>query len=682
MMISKTVEIKRKNTRSEYGDIWDLFVEEKNWNSPVFAYGAVESSLRHLIQVDYDYLFLSSFGNASKINIIIGDINIKFPFHFRGFKDLDFYKSLKWPARHAEINIVVNNVSTHNEVYAFLHTAKVKYNSLICDEDFSFDGWYIGVTSKYPNRKSMYALNGYLVDETFDDDYFILKNRHNDFSFLNDAKAIVIDSATKLVGNGKEQFREFIYSLTCNYRLDCHCIFDRPYKYEKTIYEQLSPYFSNLYLLGRWFGCDIIDYPYSMVVINKDDSANVIFLTKDCRYIVFDFPISSRAIKNNAIMMPHHQTNNKLLRHLQISFDDQYINNQIYRFQKIDSWHGSIDPILKLDENRNYEFEITGIDMDKFLLDDFSDLPYEEYINNARITEFSVYNTYRFKIYPLTFDYSYSISDDYLPMFELCEKWIESQDIVLNDIAKDFSILKCSEDNGVYKLIKRLNDINIRVDSLFQKKDIAGFIDFTNDSLSYFCDLKDIILEGCQKMFLEIYEGKSNPQIESIDNEINGYIELINAKQQLIDQDIDALSNRIRIENLREKIDKLNVIKDKYKQSLLGDGLSIDDECKIFVDNCHKVIDDPSCPFEYEHFSNNESVASLNNFISNYLGYIAQLCTKCTELSKTINDLSLPNDYVIYEKEGQKYIVISSLDEYKKTKDLREKYNLKYLVRQ
>jgi hypothetical protein len=43
--------------------------------------------------------------------------------------------------------------------------------------------------------------------------------------------------------------------------------------------------------------------------------------------------------------------------------------------------------------------------------------------------------------------------------------------------------------------------------------------------------------------------------------------------------------------------------------------------------------------------------------------------------------IEIPEDYQVFEKEGQRYIVIDELKEYEETKTIREKFNLLCLTR-
>ena len=60
--------------------------------------------------------------------------------------------------------------------------------------------------------------------------------------------------------------------------------------------------------------------------------------------------------------------------------------------------------------------------------------------------------------------------------------------------------------------------------------------------------------------------------------------------------------------------------------------------------------------------------------IKNYL-------EKCIDILRKLSKVQIPEEYIVYEKHGQRYIVIKDLDEVKLTKEICKKYKLEYLVR-
>lgn len=54
---------------------------------------------------------------------------------------------------------------------------------------------------------------------------------------------------------------------------------------------------------------------------------------------------------------------------------------------------------------------------------------------------------------------------------------------------------------------------------------------------------------------------------------------------------------------------------------------------------------------------------------------------KLVPLIKQLLAIEIPEDYQVFEKEGQRYIVINEIKEYGDTKAVREKFNLLCLTR-
>ena len=71
----------------------------------------------------------------------------------------------------------------------------------------------------------------------------------------------------------------------------------------------------------------------------------------------------------------------------------------------------------------------------------------------------------------------------------------------------------------------------------------------------------------------------------------------------------------------------------------------------------------------------------LNSFVVKYLYVFNEFMGKIVPLIEQLLAIEIPEDYQVFEKEGQRYIVINELKEYSDTKMIREKFNLLCLTR-
>ena len=71
----------------------------------------------------------------------------------------------------------------------------------------------------------------------------------------------------------------------------------------------------------------------------------------------------------------------------------------------------------------------------------------------------------------------------------------------------------------------------------------------------------------------------------------------------------------------------------------------------------------------------------LDSFVVKYLYMFNEFMGEIVPLLEQLLAIEIPEDYQVFEKEGQRYIVINELNEYELTKAIREKINLLCLAR-
>ena len=111
-------------------------------------------------------------------------------------------------------------------------------------------------------------------------------------------------------------------------------------------------------------------------------------------------------------------------------------------------------------------------------------------------------------------------------------------------------------------------------------------------------------------------------------------------------------------------------------------------ELRGFLQKCNDVI-----AGRYKAITNEESIGQvlektettkmmmLNSFVVKYLYGFNEFMGKLVPLIKQLLAIEIPEDYQVFEKEGQRYIVINEIKEYGDTKAIREKFNLLCLTR-
>jgi hypothetical protein len=186
-------------------------------------------------------------------------------------------------------------------------------------------------------------------------------------------------------------------------------------------------------------------------------------------------------------------------------------------------------------------------------------------------------------------------------------------------------------------------------------------------------------------MFSEINTENSDTKFDKFDDEIAGYQRQVVEKKALIEQGIDVLKNSSRVKTLEKKINDLLGLKKRFE----GTSSNRDSkELQVFLQKCTNVMEG-----RYKAITSEESIGQvlektettkmmmLGSFVVKYLYVFNEFMGKLVPLVEQLLAIEIPEDYQVFEKEGQRYIVINELKEYSDTKMIREKFNLLCLTR-
>jgi hypothetical protein len=186
-------------------------------------------------------------------------------------------------------------------------------------------------------------------------------------------------------------------------------------------------------------------------------------------------------------------------------------------------------------------------------------------------------------------------------------------------------------------------------------------------------------------MFSEINTENSDTKFDKFDDEIAGYQRQVVEKKALIEQGIDVLKNSSRVKTLEKKINDLLGLKKRFE----GTSSNRDSkELQVFLQKCTDVMEG-----RYKAITSEESIGQvlektettkmmmLGSFVVKYLYVFNEFMDNIVPLVEQLLAIEIPEDYQVFEKEGQRYIVIDELKEYEETKTIREKFNLLCLTR-
>ena len=336
---------------------------------------------------------------------------------------------------------------------------------------------------------------------------------------------------------------------------------------------------------------------------------------------------------------------------------------------------------VKIEDRKTIKIELIIQNMDDFVNETFDKSIVEshnDYSAEAKEVE------YQFTLIPPVFDSSYKkscIYDELYRMYETISK-IQKYDY-------ESFMMECSQltnENEILTLLHFMNSSWGKYKNMFQKYDFSDFYNISGILFDCVENIHKNFIKYLANIYSEIEKKTSIVKFDKFDDEIKGYQSTILEKQSLIEQNIDVLSNKRRIEILNKKINDLLVLKQRFESTTSQRNDKGSSEFEAF---CKRVIKGTFA----KHSTNDESIGNVikqneNNKMVKLYSFVE---TSLKDFAEYINSLygelykcvkiDIPNDYTVYDKEGNHYIVINSLSEYSKTKELREKYNLKCIAR-
>lgn len=290
---------------------------------------------------------------------------------------------------------------------------------------------------------------------------------------------------------------------------------------------------------------------------------------------------------------------------------------------------------------------------------------------------------YQFTLVPPLKDDTYKLSCIYEPILALTK---EIKKVYKIDFVKAIEEIKnFSEQEGLSCVFAEINDW-----AKWFVKAVSeyGYKRYYSKNKNYLDLLKDTqarLLSYCEEMFKEINTENSDTKFDKFDDEIAGYERQVVEKKALIEQGVEVLKNTSRVKTLEKKISDLLLLKKRFE----GTSSNRDSkELQTFIQTCNDVI-----AGRYKTVENEESIGQvlektektkmmmLNSFIVKYLFDLNDFMDKNVPLVEQLLEVEIPEDYQVFEKEGQRYIVINELMEYGDTKAIQEKFNLLCLTR-
>lgn len=195
---------------------------------------------------------------------------------------------------------------------------------------------------------------------------------------------------------------------------------------------------------------------------------------------------------------------------------------------------------------------------------------------------------------------------------------------------------------------------------------------------------RNALLENCCALNAPIVVEINHSQTSGLDEEISGYEKTIQEKEACIEQNIDVLQSKRRIEILKHKIEELQKIKERLTTVQTS---NTENSKQVFINYCEQLLNGIAAE------TNEDSVSSivhgreqskqerLNDFLQIWLKPVKDSLDKLIDLLAKMETIDVPENYIVYDHAKKRYIVIESEDEYLQTLQIQEKYHLQCVVR-
>ena len=547
---------------------------------------------------------------------------------------------LEWSNKYIKINIIAQSKMVLDRY------KNLKFNSCRIDESVSIN--YIGITGRN-NGYFMIEDDFCEIDESVENIYFNPAKASDKYSSLEKAKMMIVCS------DGKHKDFTDLLSLSSKYGLKC-CYVIKDKHFDRAAYD---------FARNNKIELFISNYVEDMVlIVNKDDSINRMSILND----------------GHVVLHPIDRISN----YVGELYKNPFLNDVV----DVDKIPAGVYSCLN---GKNEKLEITDAvvirkdvsitEMSDFVNEIFDKSIIEnhnDYSNKGKTTQ------YFFTLIPPLFDSSYVESSIYTPIHKLQEEWANLNKIKFDRVVRDYREFM-NKDSKLIPFIDYSKKFTDSLEQMVSKCSYKGYYSKINEAIRVYEDYQKNIFEDCSFMFNEINSESSGTKFDKFDVEIEGYRKTIKEKEVLIFMGTDVLSNKRRIEILNKKIEDLLALKEKFEGSAASRSNKEADSfiayCKRLVNGVSVSSDDSDSIGKIVNTSEGSKFVKLNNFVSNYLKLINDYLAKCLTCLNYLNDVHIPEEYPVFEKKGQKYIVIKELNEYEATKELCKEFSLKCLVR-
>jgi hypothetical protein len=335
---------------------------------------------------------------------------------------------------------------------------------------------------------------------------------------------------------------------------------------------------------------------------------------------------------------------------------------------------------LDIQAQKTVNIPVTITTMEDFLTERFDSSiteSHNDYCTEAKNV------TYRFTLQPPIFDSTYRVSAIYNDAVALNKK-LQSVQIDWKSIIQDYQAI--TETKGLDALCDEIETLVAWLKNAASKCEYKEYKRFMAYLLEIHTDTEQRLFSLLGDVFSEVNAESSGTKFDKFDAEIAGYQQTIKEKEALIARGVEVLSNKRRVEILQKKIADLQRMKAQFEAR--SGGVS-DKSREAFLARCRALAEGK----ELASGAVDDSIGNvlrakeitkamlLEDFVQKHLHALCQYFKASIPILQKLCEIDIPEDYRVYDKNDERYIVLDDVKEYAKTKAIREKYNLKALAR-
>ena len=313
----------------------------------------------------------------------------------------------------------------------------------------------------------------------------------------------------------------------------------------------------------------------------------------------------------------------------------------------------------------------------------------EESFDSSEVNEHNQYNAvaksveYQFTLMPPRFDMSYAYSPIYEPILRLYKDFKKWASFDFKNMLKEKNAFYKANaiDEFAYECGSFIKWFSVAV----EEYRYANYYRSLRETLRQIQKVKNSLIDICGDMAKNIYSQSSETKFDKFDDEILGYERQIEEKKLLISQGVEVLPSKRRIEVLERKIKDLLLLKAKFEGSNSNRSDKTVDafvqKCKNLILQSEKIISNDESIGNVIQKSEETNAMRLEEFANKWLSKFYQNLLNIEKLLETLLVIDIPEDYILYEKDRHRFIVIDTLQEYIETQELCAHFNAQCLAR-